>query len=120
MGQATKRDDMTQHEVDELVRLMESGEAALGMPAPFDAVELARKTKNNYRQLEYAIKRCGIEGVANVGPEELLARFAQVHHYAHWNWLLKRGFTDKKDFRAFVEREAARRGLTLGAWWNEG
>ena len=117
MEQAAKRDDMTQHEVDELVRLMESGEAGLGMQVPFDAVELARKTKGNYRQLEYAIKRCGIGGVANVGPEELPARFAQVHYYAHWNWLLKRGFTCKKDFRAFVEREAAKKGLTLGPGW---
>ena len=116
MGQATKRDNMTQQEVDELVRQIESGEAALGMPTPFDPLELARKTKANFRQLEYAIKRC--EGAANVRPEELPARFAQVHHYAHWNWLLKRGFTDKKDFRAFMDREAKKKGVTLN--WGGG
>ena len=113
MEQAANRENMTQNEVDALVRRIESGDAAFGMPATLDVVELNRKTKANYRQLEYAIKRCEVEILANVRNEERPARFAQVHYYAHWNWLFKRGFTNKKDFWAFMDRKARERGVTL-------
>jgi len=112
MGQAPTRETMTQGEIDILLRHIESGEAALG-PIPPDSVELAKKIVRNYRQLEYALKRCATHDLANVGPEERAARLAQARHYARWNWLLKRGFVSRKDFRAFMDREAARKGMAL-------
>ena len=118
MDQAARRDNMTQQDVDDLLTSLERGELSLE-PELAESSELSlalkKRIRDNYRQLECAIKRC--EGAANVRPEELPARFAQVRHYAHWNWLLKRGFTCKKAFRAFVEREAEKKGVTLGPGW---
>ena len=120
MEQAAKRDNMTQQEIDDLAMLLERGEFS---PEPETtessefSLALKKKIRDNFRQLEYAIKRCEVESLANVRNEERPARLAQVHHYAHWNWLLKRGFTCKRNFRAFVERESAKRGLALGPGW---
>jgi len=116
MEQAAKRDNMTQQEIDDLAMLLERGEFS---PEPETSessefsLALKKKIRDNYRQLEYAIKRCEVESLANVRNEERPARLAQVHHYAHWNWLLKRGFNDKRDFRAFMDRKAKERGVTL-------
>jgi len=113
MEQRSRGEIMTQSEVDALVRRIENGEAAMGQADPFESMEHAKRTRRNFKQLEYAMKRCEIENLANVGPEELPARFAQVHYYAHWNWLLQRGFPSKRDFRNFMEREASKSGVTL-------
>ena len=116
MEQAAKRDNMTQQEIDDLAMLLERGEFS---PEPETSessefsLALKKKIRDNYRQLEYAIKRCEVESLANVRNEERPARLAQVHHYAHWNWLLKWGFTNKKDFRAFMDRKAKERGVML-------
>jgi len=116
MEQVAERKNMTQQEVDDLMGLLERGEFSSELePAesPELSLVLKKKIRDNYRQLEYAIKRCEVESLANVRNEERPARFAQVHYYAHWNWLLKRGFTNKKDFRAFMDRKAGERGVTL-------
>jgi hypothetical protein len=110
MEQAPKGEMMTQVEIDALLRDVATGNLTA---TSHDNIELAKKARNNFKQLEYAMKRCEIENLANVGPEELPARFAQVHYYAHRNWLLQRGFTSKKDFRAFMNNAARKKGITL-------
>jgi len=115
MEQATKGETMTQGEIDALMRNVEVGNFTATSPGN---ITLAKKARDNFKQLEYAMKRCEIENLANVGPEELPARFAQVHYYAHWNWLLNRGFPSKEDFRDFMDREARKKGVTLN--WGGG
>jgi len=111
MEQAPRRETMTQSEIDALLRDVETGN--LGAASALDNLEMARKVIANYKQLKGAIRRCEIGGLANVGPEELPARFAQVHYYAHRNFLLQRGFLNKRDFRAFMDKKAKERGMTL-------
>jgi len=108
--QAPRRETMTQGEIDALMRHIEKGESLAG-PEVFGSAEAARRLCDNYRQLQYAIKRCAIGGVANVSPDDLPQRLAQVHYYAHRNWYLKRGFASGREFREFVRREMERRGM---------
>ena len=109
MGQSEKRETMTQAEIDALLRHIERGESPSG-PAAFESAEAARRVNDNFKQLQRAVRRCIEPAPANVGREEMAARLAQVHYYAHRNWYLKRGFASGKEFREFMKREAAKKG----------
>jgi len=111
MEQAPKRETMTQSEIDALMHDVTTGN--LTVTPSLDNLEHAKRVADNYKQLKGAMRRLEIEMLANVGPEERPARLAQVHYYAHRNWLLRRGFAGRKDFRAFMDREARKRGVTL-------
>ena len=111
MEQAPQRETMTQSEIDALLRDVTTGN--LTATPSLGSLEMARRITSNYKQLMGAIRRCEIEPLANVGPEERAERYAQVHHYAHRNWLLKKGFTDKAHFRAFMNGKAEKKGMIL-------
>ena len=111
MEQAPQRETMTQSEIDALMHDVTTGN--LTITPSLDNLELMKRAKSNYKQLMGAMRRCETEPLANVGPEERAERYAQVHYYAHRNWLLKKGFTDKARFRAFMDRKAERKGMAL-------
>ena len=111
MDQAPKSETMTQRETDALMQDVETGN--LGGTSLLDSLKQEELLGRNYKQLKGAMRRLEIELLANVGPEERPARLAQVHYYAHQNWLVRHGFASKKDFRAFMNGEAGKRGITL-------
>jgi len=112
IDQNGKREEMTQTEIDALLRHIEQGESFF-TPDFVATAEASKACNDNFRQLQYAIKRCILNGVANVSLDDIPQRLAQVHYYAHRNWYLKKGFANKKEYKAFMNKEARRKGITL-------
>jgi len=98
---------MSQGEIDALLKSVQEG-------GSLDDTDHKKRIAGNCKQLESALKRAEAWAVANARPEERAERLGQVHYYAHWNWLLKRGFASKAEFRSFVRREMRKRGMGKG------
>ena len=103
--------NLTQKDIDALMSSIEAGTYSVNEVE--DRGEWGKRIAGNFKSLEYAIKRADLRGCANVSPEDLPERLRSVHHYAHRNWLYKRGFLCKTDFRIFMNTEAEKRGMRL-------
>jgi hypothetical protein len=101
---------MSQDDIDQLLWALNNGSTDVPDTSSLTSHYSERAAKYAH-EVTNAVKRFGMAVSCGPSVEDYNAELERLHHVGFTNWLYKHGFNTRQDYKDFVNKEAAKRGL---------